>query len=164
MPEGSAVSEQLPSELREEIERHAGRAESLIHVLRTVQEAVGFISPESEGLVADRLGISIGRVHGVVTFYHLFHTSPRGKHAVRLCQGTACHVGGADKILAAIEGRLGILPGETTDDLAVTLETVACLGACALAPVMVVDEAYHGLLTPKKALEILEETLREGAG
>lgn len=158
------MSERLPRELRDEIEVHAGRPDSLIHVLRRVQETVGFISPESEAYVADRLEIPIGRVHGVVTFYHLFHTSPRGRHMVRVCQGTACHVAGAERILAAVEDRLGIVPGETTDDLSVTLETVACLGACALSPVMVVDEAYHGLLTPEKAVELVEDALGEGPG
>jgi len=155
------VSERLPRELRDEIEVHAGRPDSLIHVLRRVQETVGFISPESEAYVADRLEIPIGRVHGVVTFYHLFHTSPRGRHMVRVCQGTACHVAGAERILSAIEDRLGIAPGETTDDLSVTLETVACLGACALSPVMVVDEVYHGLLTPEDAVAIVTRALEE---
>jgi len=155
------VSDHGSSALQEEIEKAAGRPERLIHVLRRVQETVGFISPESEALVADRLGVPIGRVHGVVTFYHLFYTSPRGRHIVRLCQGTACHVGGSHRILTAIEDRLGITPGETSDDLAVTLETVACLGACALSPVMVVDEVYHGLLTPEDAVAIVDRTLEE---
>ena len=158
MPDG------LPSELRDEIDRCAGRPESLIHVLRRVQEKVGFISPESEGYVADLLGVSVARVHGVVTFYHLFYTSPRGRHTVRLCQGTACHVGGAGRILSVLTKRLGIGPGETTDDLAATLETVACLGACALAPVMVVDGVYHGLLTPDEAVAIVDRTLEENCG
>jgi len=148
-------------ELREEMAEYAGRPESLIHLLRRVQETAGFISPTSEAFVADLLGVSIARVHGVVTFYHLFYTSPRGEHTVRLCQGTACHVGGADRILTALERRLGVAPGETTEDFAATLETVACLGACALAPVMVVDEAYHGLLTSDTAVEIVDETLGE---
>lgn len=158
------MAEGLPSELCKEIERHAGRPESLIRVLRRVQDAVGFISAGAEAFVAERLGLSIAQVHGVVTFYHLFHTSPRGRHMVRVCQGTACHVAGADRILAAVESCLGIAPGETTDDLAVTLETVACLGACALSPVMIVDDTYHGLLTPEKAVGIVEEALGEGAG
>lgn len=122
---------------------------------------MGFISPESETFVADRLGVPLSRIHGVVTFYHLFYTSPRGKHIVRLCQGTACHVGGADRILTALESRLGIAPGETTEDLSVTLETVACLGACALSPVMVVDNVYHGLLTPDEAVAIVSRTIEE---
>jgi len=155
------VSDQWPKALHAEIEDAAGRSDRLIHVLRRVQETVGFISPESEALIADRLGVPVARVHGVVTFYHLFYTSPRGRHTVRLCQGTACHVGGADRILKAIERRLGVTPGETTDDLAVTLETVACLGACALSPVMVVDETYHGLLTPEDAVSIVDRTLEE---
>ncbi|MCK5245910.1 NAD(P)H-dependent oxidoreductase subunit E [Candidatus Bipolaricaulota bacterium] len=155
------MPDRLPSQLHKEIERHAGRPESLIHVLRCVQDAVGFISPESEALVADRLGVPISRIHGVVTFFHLFYTSPRGKHIVRLCTGTACHVGSADRILTALQSHLGVAPGETTEDLAVTLETVACLGACALSPVMVVDDVYHGLLTPDEAVAIVDRTLEE---
>jgi len=155
------VSDHWPQALREEIEEAAGRPGQLIHVLRRVQETVGFISTDSEAIVAALLGVPVSRVHGVVTFYHLFYTSPRGRHTVRLCQGTACHVGGADRILKAIVNRLGVTPGETTDDLAVTLETVACLGACALSPVMVVDDAYHGLLTPEDAVAVVERTLEE---
>ena len=155
------MPDQLPRELHKEIEHHAGRPESLIHVLRCVQEAVGFISPESEAFVADQLGVPISRIHGVVTFYHLFYTSPRGQHTVRLCRGTACYVGGADRILAALKTRFGIAPGETTEDLAVTLETVACLGACALSPVMVVDGVYYGLLTSDEAVAIVDRTIEE---
>lgn len=155
------MQDQFPSELQSEIERHAERPESLIHVLRCVQDALGFISPESEALVANHLGVPISRIHGVVTFYHLFHTSPRGEHIVRLCTGTACHVGSADRILKALQLHLGITPGETTEDLAVTLETVACLGACALSPVMVVDDIYHGLLTPDDAVAIVDRALEE---
>jgi len=155
------VPDRLPSELCDEIERHAGHPESLIHVLRRVQETAGFISPESEAFVAGRLGVPVSRVHGVVTFYHLFYTSPRGVHTVRLCQGTACHVGGADRILTVLKSRLGIAPGETTHDLTVTLETVACLGTCALSPVMVVDGVYHGLLTPDEAVAIVDRCVAE---
>ena len=158
------MPDRLPSELRDEIEQHAGCPASLIHVLRRVQETAGFISPESEAYVADRLGVRIARVHGVVTFYHLFYTSPRGRHTVRLCQGTACHVGGADRILNALKTRLGLDPGETTEDLQFTLETVACLGACALSPVMVVDGAYYGLLTPDEAVTIVDRTAEEASG
>lgn len=155
------MPDRLPSELHKEIEHHAGHPENLIHVLRRVQETVGFISPESQAFVADRLGVPISRIHGVVTFYHLFYTSPRGRHTVRLCRGTACHVGGADRILIALKAHLGIAPGETTEDLAVTLETVACLGTCALSPVMVVDGVYHGLLTPDEAVAIVDRCVEE---
>ena len=155
------MPDQLPRELHKEIERHAGRPESLIHVLRCVQEAVGFISPESEAFVADQLGVPISRIHGVVTFYHLFYTSPRGRHTVRLCRGTACYVGGADRILTALKTRFGIAPGETTENLAFTLETVSCLGACALSPVMVVDGVYHGLLAPDEAVAIVDRCIEE---
>jgi NADH:ubiquinone oxidoreductase subunit E len=94
-------------------------------------------------------------VYGVVTFYAQFHLDPRGKHIVRTCQGTACHVRGAGKILDALKEALGVAPGKTTDDLQFTLETVACIGACGLAPVMMIDHDTHGRLTPGSVPEIL---------
>ena len=153
--------EKRTSQLAELIEPYAGRSEELIQVLREIQEKLGYLPKEAQEKVAQTLGVPLSRVYGVITFYHLFHTSPRGKHIVRLCTGTACHVASADRILTALQSRLGVAPGETTKDLAVTLETVACLGACALSPVMVVDDIYHGLLTPDEAVAIVDRALEE---
>jgi len=96
-------------------------------------------------------------VYGVATFYAQFKFSPVGRKVVRVCRGTACHVRGAPRILDEIEKHLGILPGETTDDLEYSLETIACFGSCALAPVMVVDENVYGRMTPARVGEILDE-------
>jgi NADH-quinone oxidoreductase subunit E len=97
------------------------------------------------------------RVYGVTTFYAQFHLEPRGRHIVRVCRGTACHVGGSAGILRQVQEFLGVRDGETTPDLQFTLETVACLGACALAPVMVVDGTYYGRLTESRALDVLDQ-------
>jgi len=137
------------------VEDHAGRPDQLIRTLQQVQEESGYVSEESEQRVADALGISIGRVHGVVTFYHLFRTRPPGRHTIRLCLGTACHVLGADRILATLEDELRISVGQTTEDGLFSLEIVRCLGTCSLAPVMMVNEDVHGRLTPEKVRRVL---------
>jgi NADH:ubiquinone oxidoreductase subunit E len=137
------------------IEAYAGRPEELIRALQVVQEEAGFISSEMESRVAEVIGVPIGQVHGVVTFYHLFRTTPAGLHTIRLCLGTACHVLGADRILATLEEELGISVGGTTEDGTFSLDAVRCLGTCSLAPVMMVDEDVHGRLTPEKVRNVL---------
>jgi NADH:ubiquinone oxidoreductase subunit E len=138
------------------MEAHAGRPDELIQALQLVQAEYGYVSEEMQERIADTLGVSIGQVHGVVTFYHLFRTRPAGRHAIRLCLGTACHVLGADKILTAIEERLRVPVGGTTEDGLFTLDVVRCLGTCSLAPVMMIDQDVHGRLTPERVFEILE--------
>lgn len=101
-----------------------------------------------------------GEVYGVATFYAHFALDPKGKHVIRLCNGTACHVRGSEPILAAVREKLGLAKGKnTTDDLMFTVETVSCLGACGLAPVMVVDEETHGQMTAEKALALIDKIL-----
>lgn len=139
----------------ERIEAYAERPGDLIRALQAVQEECGFVSEEMEARVADRLGVSVGQVHGVVTFYHLFRTQPAGRHTIRLCLGTACHVLGADRILATLEEELGVEVGGTTDDGLFSLDVVRCLGTCSLAPVMMIDEDVHGRLTPERVLDVL---------
>lgn len=157
------MTQKLPSQLTERIESYAGRPEDLIQVLHQVQEELGYVPVAAQQSVAEALGVSLSRVYGVVTFYHYFRTRPVGKHTIRLCVGTACHVGGAARILSALQDRLGVKPGETTLDLEFTLETVACLGACALSPVMVADGTYHGHLTEAEAVAIVDECVASGA-
>jgi len=142
------------------IEAYAGRPDQLIRALQLAQDEFGYVSEKTQQRVADALGVSIGRVHGVVTFYHLFRTRPPGRHTIRLCLGTACHVLGADRILAALEEELRISVGETTEDGLFSLEVVRCLGTCSLAPVMMIDEDVHGRLTPEK----VRRALRHYAG
>ena len=146
------------------IEAYAGRPEELIQALQVVQEELGYVSEEMEARVAEALGIPIGRVHGVVTFYHLFRTRPAGRHTIRLCLGTACHVLGADRILAAIQEHLGIGVGGTTDDGLFSLDVVRCLGTCSLAPVMMIDDDVYGRLTPGKVLDVLAAYTEESSG
>jgi NADH:ubiquinone oxidoreductase subunit E len=147
------------------IEAYAGRPEELIQALQVVQEELGYVSEETEARVAEALGIPIGRVHGVVTFYHLFRTRPAGRHTIRLCLGTACHVLGADRILAAIQEQLGISVGGTTDDRLFSLDVVRCLGTCSLAPVMMIDDDVYGRLTPARVVEVLDAYAgKEAAG
>ena len=107
--------------------------------------------------IADSLRVTAGEVYGVVTFYAQFRLVPSGKNLVTVCRGTACHVRGGTRILREVEQRLGVKPGETTPDMEYTLETVACIGACALAPNMTINSDVHGTLTTKKVGEIFSD-------
>lgn len=128
---------------------------ALIPVLQDTQSAYGYLSKEVIDHIAYKMNIPVSQIYGVVTFYAQFHLNPRGKNIIRVCQGTACHVRGAKAILKAVEDNLKIGAGETTPDLSFTLETVACIGACGLAPVMMINEDTHGRLTPEAVTEIL---------
>lgn len=141
--------------------KYKGQKGALIPVLQEAQDIYGFLPEHCIKTIATALKIPPAKVFGVATFYAQFHLKPRGKHIVRVCLGTACHVRGGSKILEAIENNLGIKNGETTPDLHFTLESVACLGACGLAPVIMVDNDAHGRLTPDKVANILNN-YREG--
>ena len=135
---------------------YQGQRNELIPVLQDVQEAFGYVPREAMTKIARFLNIPESSVYGVVTFYAQFYRTRQGKHKIRVCQGTACHVRGGRRIMQAVEKKLGINPGETTADYKFSLERVACFGSCALAPVMVVDGKVHGRMTPQKAKKILE--------
>lgn len=137
------------------IKKYRQNPGGLIPLLQETQEAVGYLPREVLEKVAAGMNLSLAKVIGVATFYHQFHLAPRGKNIIRVCMGTACHVRGAADIMAAMEKELGIEVGGTTPDLGFTLEQVACLGACGLAPVITVNEDTHGRLTPGKVPEIL---------
>lgn len=136
------------------LEKYQGVKGALIPVLQDTQNAYGYLAKETLEQIAVKMNLPISQIYGVVTFYAQFHLSPRGKHIIRVCQGTACHVRGAKDILKAIEDQLQIKAGGTTENLMFTLETVACIGACGLAPVMMIDEDTHGRLTPSSIPEI----------
>ncbi|MFW6279255.1 MAG: NADH-quinone oxidoreductase subunit NuoE [Bacillota bacterium] len=129
----------------------------LIPVLQEAQDEYGYLPQEVLKRIASHLDLSLSQVYGVVTFYTQFHLEPRGKNIVRVCMGTACHVRGASEVLKEMEEELGIGNGETTDNLKFTLETVACIGACGLAPVIMINDETHGRLTPDKVSEILDD-------
>ncbi|MDR3243419.1 MAG: NADH-quinone oxidoreductase subunit NuoE [Elusimicrobiota bacterium] len=130
---------------------------SLIPVLQAAQDEYGYLPEAILYKIAQQLEVPISKVYGVVTFYAQFHLQPRGKHIIRACQGTACHVRGGKTILQTLEEELGVKAGHTTDDLKFTLETIACIGACGLAPVMQIDNDTHGRLTADKLKAILEK-------
>ena len=133
----------------------------IIPLLQRMQDEYGYLPRDVILQVAERIGLPASRIYGVATFYSQFHLKPHGKHTVRMCRGTACHVRGGNKVIDAVKRALGIGDGETTEDMEFSLETVACLGACALAPVMVVDDTYYGKMTPGRAEEVLRNMTKE---
>ena len=137
------------------IEKHQGLKKNLIAILLDIQESFNYLPAESLRQVAKALGMPLIDVLGVATFYRAFSLKPRGKHTCLVCLGTACHVRGGQKILEEVERKLGVPAGETTKDGQFTLETAACLGCCAIGPVVVVDGEYHGHATIRKVGPIL---------
>jgi NADH-quinone oxidoreductase subunit E len=124
--------------------------QNLIPILQDVQTHYGYLPQEVMDRVAEHLQLSVHDVYGVATFYSQFRFHPPGKHCLKVCQGTACHVRGSEVVLDALSRRLGILPGQTTPDREYTLERVMCVGSCALAPAVVVDDTVHGRMTQAK--------------
>jgi len=150
------VTQKLARQLTERIESYVGCPEELIQVLHQVQEKLGYVPTEVQQLVAETLGVPLSRVYGVVTFYHYFRTRPVGKHIIRLCLGTACHVRGAEGVLKTLQDELDVEVGDTSADGLFTLEVVRCLGTCSLAPVMMADEAVHGRLNAETVQELIQ--------
>jgi len=148
------------------ISRYEGKEHFLIPVLQDIQEQFGYIPPELLGKVAERLGIPLTQVYAVATFYRAFSLAPRGKHIVRICDGTACHVKGSQVLADVARQETGVSSGETSQDGMFTLERVNCLGACALAPVVVVNEKYYERMTPERLRKVLRgyKNGEEGAG
>lgn len=132
-----------------------------IGLLQTVQAIYGYLPKEAIAHVAKRTGLSESKLYGVATFYAQFRMMPAGKHLIMLCQGTACHVNGADRVEQAICDELHIENGQTTDDQLFTLQTVACLGCCSLAPVMMIDGETYAGLTAERAVQILHALRKE---
>jgi len=143
------------SKLEAILARHRDHKGALIPVLQETQEAYGYVPRSTVPLIARALGVPVSKIYGVMTFYAQFHLEPRGRNVIRVCQGTACHVRGGAAILEEVSEQLHIQPGQTTPDLRFTLERVACLGACGLAPAMMVNDTTYGRLTKKKIKEVL---------
>jgi NADH-quinone oxidoreductase subunit E len=138
------------------IEKHGGEASALIQVLLEIQSENRWLPAEVLDRVSEKLKVPMARIRHIATFYKAFSLVPKGRHRVHVCMGTACHVRGADRILDTLKDRIGILPGETDLDLKFSLETVNCLGCCALGPVMEIDGKTHGKLSPADAAEVLK--------
>jgi NADH-quinone oxidoreductase subunit E len=143
------------------ISRYGADKGFLVPILQDVQKELNYLPEEALSLVSTLLDIPLSRIFEVATFYKAFSLTPRGRHQLSLCLGTACHVRGAPLISGHIERALGISAGETSADLEFTFETVNCLGACALGPVIVVDGEYHGQLTIAKTNTILRDLGRK---
>jgi len=139
------------------LDKHRHEKWGLIPALQEIQETFGYIPQETIEPVAEALGVFPSQVQGVVSFYAGFSLHPKGKNVVRVCRGTACHVRGGRSILRFIKRELSLNEGETGEDYQFTLETVACLGACFLAPTMMVNKTYYGKLSPPKVSSILDQ-------
>ncbi len=142
------------NKVNEIVERYRGRKWSLIPLLQDIQREFGYIPPDAIESIADAVGVFPSQVQGVISFYTGLYTTPRGKNVVKVCRGTACHVRGGKTILKLVKQMLDLEEGETSSDLEYTLETVACIGVCALAPNMVINADTYGQLNPKKVNQI----------
>jgi NADH:ubiquinone oxidoreductase subunit E len=147
----------MSAEIQEILAEFGGGQRDLIQMLHKVQARYGYIPQEAVAAMADRLNITEDEIFGVLTFYKAFSLEPRGQHVVTVCLGTACHVRGGVMIVEELERKLGIAAGRTTPDKKFTLETVNCLGCCAIGPVVVVDGKYYSHVSLNKVDSILEE-------
>jgi len=145
------IKEQLDNILLQ----YSGEGGDLIPILQAAQERFGYLPGEAMQGIAKFLRLPESNVFGVATFYAQFKFTPTGRRIVKVCRGTACHVRRGARILSEVERQLGIKPGETTDDLEYSLETIACFGSCALAPIVVIDKTVYGRMTTKKVAEVL---------
>jgi len=150
------LSDEVRARLREIVAEHRARPDELIQVLHEAQALLGWLPHETLSIVASEMGLPYSRVRGVVTFYSLFNTKPRGRHTINACQGTACYVRGGRDVLDKLSETLGIEQGETTPDQAFSLAVVRCVGACGLAPVVTVDDDVHKRVNPNKINDVLE--------
>jgi len=138
------------------IEKYPSDPSSLIQVLLEIQSEVHWLPKEAIQRVSEKLQVPLNRIQHIATFYKAFSLVPKGRHEIHVCVGTACHVRGAQRILDRVQDLTGISPGETDLDMKFSLETVNCLGCCALGPVMVVDGEYHGKMAPAKSEDVLK--------
>lgn len=155
----------MEAQVQEILKRYplAGR-DQLIPILQDVQDKEGYLSEQAVAEVANHLDLPASKVYGVATFYNQFRFAPKGKYHIMLCRGTACHVKGSAKLLEAVQNHLKLEAGKTSRDRLFSLEVVACMGACGLAPVVNINGEFHAKATPMKVLKILDEIRRKEAG
>lgn len=161
--QGDPLAAPPPPELEAILERHRGRDDALITVLEEIQNHYGYLPQRQLQYTARELGLPLSRVYGVATFYNLFHFTAPGRYMVRVCRGTACHVNGSRQIIHALKDNLAIGEDESTPDGLFSLQTVACMGACSLAPVLVVNDNTYGRMSPESAVDEMEKLKRENA-
>ncbi len=150
------------AQLKAVIKEHHDQPGGLMPVLQGAQEIYGYLPIEVQQMIADGLGISLSEVYGVATFYSQFSLTPKGKNRISVCLGTACYVKGADKVLEAVEKKLGIKSGECTEDGLFSLDSTRCIGACGLAPVMMINDEVYGKLTPEQIDGIIDKYAKAG--
>lgn len=151
-----AQEEELYPKLAEIIEESKGRPENLIMVLHKAQNLFGYLPKRVQQLVAEGLGLTLSEVYGVITFYSFFSTSPKGRNSVKICLGTACYVRGGQQALSKVQEELKIEVGGTTEDRRFSVDVVRCIGACGLAPAMLVNDDVYGRVKTTKVMEILD--------
>ncbi len=151
-----AAKRQLKEKVGQVLEKYQRDKSALIDILHDTQSAIGYLPKEALEQIHAGLDVPLSRVYSVATFFKAFSLTPRGRHIINVCMGTACHVRGSDKVLEEIEKELGIKTGDNTADLRFTLETVNCVGACALGPMVIIGEDYHGEMTPEKVGTVLK--------
>jgi NADH-quinone oxidoreductase subunit E len=150
------AAKKFKEQVRQVLEKYANDKSALIDILHDTQAAIGYLPKEALEEIHQGLNVPLSRVYSVATFFKAFSLTPRGRNLINVCMGTACHVRGSDKVLSQIEKELGIKNGENTPDLKFTLETVNCVGACALGPMLIIGEDYNGEMTPEKVGEVLK--------
>jgi len=143
--------------LEEILDSFSAQEGAVIPILQRAQQAYGYLPEEALRMISKRTGFSLAQLYGVATFYSQFYLQRRGRHVINICDGTACHVKGAPRLVTTLEEELGIKAGETSPDYRVTLEVVYCLGSCALAPMAVIDGQVYGRLVPEKVLKLVRE-------
>ena len=143
------------AKVKQVLKKYRNDKSALIDILHDTQSEIGYLPREALEVISTGLSIPLSRVYSVTTFFKAFSLTPRGRHLINVCMGTACHVRGSDKVLEQIEKELGIKTGGNTSDLKFTLETVNCVGACALGPMVIIGDDYHGEMTPEKVSEVL---------
>lgn len=148
---------ELKGKVQDVLQKYRHDSSLLVDILQDIQAETGYLPKNVLEETARGLDIPLSRVYSVATFFKAFSLKPRGRHLIHVCMGTACHVRGSGKVLEKIEEELGVKRGETTPDLKFTLETVNCVGACALGPIVVVGEDYHGEMTPEGIVPVLKE-------
>jgi NADH:ubiquinone oxidoreductase subunit E len=153
----SIENEETRQKVKEIAERYREHRTMLVGLLQDIMEAFGYLPEDVVRMIAEELDVPLGRLYELATFYSNFRLEPIGKNHVCVCMGTACHVRGAPQVLDTLERDLGIQAGETSEDLQYTLETVNCLGACALGPLVTVNEEYYGKLDQKKTKKLVKD-------
>lgn len=156
MSDSCACAESFPK-IDAIVEQKGCEPDSLIEVLHATQEEIGYLPQGVQEYIAKKLGLPVGTVEGVVTFYSFFTTVPRGRHTIKVCQGTACYVRGGKRVLEAVSKQCGCGVGETSDDMRFSLDIVRCVGACGLSPVMTVDDDVFDRVKPMRVPEVLDK-------